>query len=174
MESEAGERTSARCTATFDATSPTTTSGGLIYRSTRMLPSRGLPNRQPAARSCQFHTSAVCITTTNGEPPDRRSRRRFNLAVLARRPVLCIHTAARSSTAMRISRLGFSSVGATLIARYRRLLTVRTEFLIGTGCAPPASQVLRLYVINAAGALRKRSTQLSRKPGASGRQPDCV
>ena len=29
-----------------------------------------LPNRQPAARSSPFHTSAVCITTTNVAPPE--------------------------------------------------------------------------------------------------------
>ena len=50
------------------------TSGALTSRWTKMRPSRGSPNRQPAARSSQSRTSAVCIITTNVAPPDRRCR----------------------------------------------------------------------------------------------------
>jgi hypothetical protein len=35
---------------------------------TKMRPSRGLPNRQPTARSSQSRTSAACIIITNAWP----------------------------------------------------------------------------------------------------------
>jgi hypothetical protein len=56
-------------------TSSTITRGALTSRWTRMLPCRGWRNRPAAARSCESHTLAVYITTTNVAPPNRRSRR---------------------------------------------------------------------------------------------------
>jgi hypothetical protein len=44
----------------------------LYWRRTR--PSLGRRNRRLAARSSRSRTLAVCITTTNVAPPDRRSR----------------------------------------------------------------------------------------------------
>jgi hypothetical protein len=62
----------------FDARSgsswPIITSGALTSRWTRMRRSRGLHNRQPAARFFKCHTWAAFITITNGAPPDDRSR----------------------------------------------------------------------------------------------------
>jgi hypothetical protein len=48
-------------------------SGALTSRWTKVRSSRRLPNRKPAARSSESHASAVCITTTNVVPLDRRS-----------------------------------------------------------------------------------------------------
>ena len=64
--------TNARYAATCSATSSTTTSGARTSRWTRMPPSRGSLNRQPAARSFESRTSADCITIMNAARPDRR------------------------------------------------------------------------------------------------------
>jgi hypothetical protein len=125
--------TSARCTATCSATSRTITSGELTSRWTRMLPSRELPNRQPAAQPSQSHTSAVCITTTNVAPPDRCSRHHYNGRT--RRTSAVVHPpqalVVLGDEVPRV-RCSWGCVLATLITDHQRLRTVTMEFLVGT------------------------------------------
>ena len=119
----------------FDARSdsswPIITSGARTSRWTKMRRSRGLHNRQPAAPSFKYHTSAACSTITNGAPPDHRSLLLPDRDVLTRRPP-AVHRGCP-----RRCQLASPDIGAacrkTLIAGSRRLLRAPTEFLVGTG-----------------------------------------
>jgi hypothetical protein len=89
------------------ALSTSTTSAALTCRWTRMLPSIGLPNRQPVARSSQSHTSAVCITTTNVARLERRSRRTHLSDRLARSSAVVRHAGPPSCTRVASLVVGF-------------------------------------------------------------------
>jgi putative transposase len=136
--------TSAHCAATCSATSCTTTSGALTCRWTKMRPSRGLPNRQPAARSSQSRTSAGCIITTNVAPPDRRSRR-LAWPYCPWSGCSAPHTAPRSSLAFRDRGFPVSDLYGTPseapIVRMKFL--VRSSAMSFQSYGPPCADVRR-------------------------------
>src|SRR4030095_3338013 len=109
------------------------TTGARTSRWTRMRQSRERSNRQPAARSCQFHTSPVYITTTNLAPPELPPPRGLTWPDPPVIRAVVRRTAPRSSDkASQPDALGSQSRTGDPRTHNRRLHTVRMEFLVGT------------------------------------------
>src|SRR5712691_748875 len=89
-----------------------------------MLPSHGLLNRKPAARSSKSHTSVACIITTNVALLDPSLSEPAYLAAHALKLASCASTPGLGRPQRGRARSKFwSCVLATLTTRHQRLLT---------------------------------------------------